>query len=134
MKKCNWNNQLIIKAFTLAEVLITLGIIGVVAALTIPTLMNSASNIQYYTGLRKAQSILEQANMALIGENGSMLGAIQSYGSLTNALASKLKTTKICLANQNPGECFASTITNLPGGSGSEVIDYESKTPINMTG
>ena len=29
------------KAFTLAEVLITLGIIGVVAALTIPTLVNN---------------------------------------------------------------------------------------------
>lgn len=29
------------RAFTLAEVLITLGIIGVVAALTIPTLMSN---------------------------------------------------------------------------------------------
>ncbi len=31
------------KAFTLAEVLITLGIIGVVAAMTMPTLMNSTN-------------------------------------------------------------------------------------------
>lgn len=29
------------KAFTLAETLITLGVIGVVAALTLPTLINS---------------------------------------------------------------------------------------------
>nr|MBP7211932.1 type II secretion system protein [bacterium] len=33
-------------AFTLAEVLITLGIIGVVAAMTIPTLMNKTSEAQ----------------------------------------------------------------------------------------
>ena len=34
------------KAFTLAEVLITLGIIGVVAAMTIPTLMTNIHHIQ----------------------------------------------------------------------------------------
>lgn len=32
------------KGFTLAEVLITLGIIGVVAAMTIPVLMNSTND------------------------------------------------------------------------------------------
>lgn len=32
------------KAFTLAEVLITLGIIGVVAALTMPSVINSTKN------------------------------------------------------------------------------------------
>ncbi len=32
------------KAFTLAETLITLGVIGVVAALTLPTLINSYKN------------------------------------------------------------------------------------------
>lgn len=32
------------KAFTLAEVLVTLGIIGVVAAMTMPTLINNTGN------------------------------------------------------------------------------------------
>ena len=32
-------------AFTLAEVLITLGIIGVVAAMTMPTLINSTNHL-----------------------------------------------------------------------------------------
>ena len=35
--------------FTLAEVLITLGIIGVVAAMTMPTLINSTQGAQYKT-------------------------------------------------------------------------------------
>lgn len=49
------------KAFTLAEVLITLSIIGVVAALTVPTLMSNSSNEQHVVGLRKAYSTLSNA-------------------------------------------------------------------------
>ena len=41
-------------AFTLAEVLITLGIIGVVAAMTMPTLLNSTQGAQYRTAYKKA--------------------------------------------------------------------------------
>ena len=54
--------------FTLAEVLITLGIIGVVAAMTMPTLMNSTQGAQYKAAYKKALSALSQAvtlNMAL---------------------------------------------------------------------
>lgn len=47
--------------FTLAEVLITLGIIGVVAALTIPTLMHSTQEAEFKTGYRKAYSVISQA-------------------------------------------------------------------------
>lgn len=56
------------KGFTLAEVLITLGIIGVVAAMTMPTLMNSTNGAQYRTAYKKALSVLSQAvvlNVAL---------------------------------------------------------------------
>lgn len=49
------------KAFTLAEVLITLGIIGVVASLTIPTLVNNYRKKQFETGLKKEYSVLLQA-------------------------------------------------------------------------
>ena len=54
--------------FTLAEVLITLGIIGVVAAMTMPTLINSTQGAQYKTGFKKALTVLSQAvvmNIAL---------------------------------------------------------------------
>ena len=58
------------KGFTLAEVLITLVIIGVIAAMTIPTLMNSTNAQEYRTGIKKAISALNQAitlNYALDG-------------------------------------------------------------------
>jgi len=54
--------------FTLAEVLITLGIIGVVAAMTMPTLINATQGAQYKAAYKKALSAISQAvtlNLAL---------------------------------------------------------------------
>ena len=48
-------------AFTLAEVLITLGIIGIVAAMTIPSLVNKSKYKELETALNKNYSILQQA-------------------------------------------------------------------------
>ncbi len=61
-----------IKGFTLAEVLITLAIIGVVAALTIPSVISNSQQQEFKTGLRKAVSVLNSAitmNMAIDGES-----------------------------------------------------------------
>ncbi len=58
-------------AFTLAEVLITLAIIGVVAAISIPSVISNSQQQEFKTGLRKAVSVLNSAitmNMALDGE------------------------------------------------------------------
>ncbi len=49
------------KAFTLAEVLITLGIIGVVAALTIPGLLTRLNNIKLKSQFKEGYSLLAQA-------------------------------------------------------------------------
>ncbi len=59
------------EAFTLAEVLITLAIIGVVAAISIPSVISNSQQQEFKTGLRKAVSVLNSAitmNMALDGE------------------------------------------------------------------
>ena len=48
-------------AFTLAEVLITLGIIGIVAAMTIPTLITAHQKKQTVVKLQRAISVLNQA-------------------------------------------------------------------------
>lgn len=49
------------KAFTLAEVLITLVIIGVIAAITVPTLVNSYTQQTYISALKKNYSVLSNA-------------------------------------------------------------------------
>ena len=49
------------KGFTLAEVLITLGIIGVVAAMTIPTLVSKSQQRQHVVAWRKAYAEIYHA-------------------------------------------------------------------------
>jgi len=49
------------KGFTLAEVLITLGIIGVVAAMTIPTLISNTNSAKFKSQYKKTLSTLNQA-------------------------------------------------------------------------
>lgn len=49
------------KGFTLAEVLVTLAIIGVVAALTIPTLISNTSKQRYTVALKKNIATLNSA-------------------------------------------------------------------------
>ena len=51
------------RAFTLAEVLITLGIIGVVSAMTLPTLMNKTQNKELHAQFQKVYSELNQVAM-----------------------------------------------------------------------
>ena len=57
-------------AFTLAEVLITLGIIGVVAALTLPTLIHNHNKKVIETRLKKFYSSMNQAILLSEVENG----------------------------------------------------------------
>ncbi len=49
--------------FTLAEVLITLGIIGVVAAMTIPTLIANTNGAKFRSQFKKSISTLNQAGL-----------------------------------------------------------------------
>lgn len=58
-------------AFTLAEVLITLGIIGVVAAMTMPSLIANYQEKQRVSQLKKVYSALSQAFISAIQENGT---------------------------------------------------------------
>lgn len=62
------------KGFTLAEVLITLVIIGVIASMTIPTLMNSTNQQEYRVGLKKGISALNQALSLNYALEGKVLG------------------------------------------------------------
>lgn len=58
------------KAFTMAEVLITLGIIGIVAAMTLPSLIGNYKKRQTVVHLKKVYSILNQAFLESQAKNG----------------------------------------------------------------
>jgi len=96
--------------FTLAEVLITIAIIGIVAALTIITLINNSQKAQYYTAFQKGYAELTEIVESLVLENGDMTSAITSYGGLTNAIRSKVKEGKFCKDSLPYGTCMSSSV------------------------
>ncbi len=79
------------KGFTLAEVLITLAIIGVVAALTIPSVIANYQQQEFKTGLKKAVNVLNDAitmAKATAGEtpyeNANLINYLQQHMSVIN--------------------------------------------------
>ena len=59
------------KAFTLAEVLITLAVIGIVAAMTLPNLVKNYQKKITVTKLQKAYSVLSQMVLKSFADNGA---------------------------------------------------------------
>ena len=58
------------KGFTLAEVLITLGVIGVVAAMTLPSVINKYKEQETVNKVKKFYSTMSQAYMLSVKDNG----------------------------------------------------------------
>ena len=74
--------------FTLAEVLITLGIIGVVAAMTIPTLISNTNSAKFKSQYKKTLSTLNQAALMATAQYDL------DYASVTTACSAKGGTEK----------------------------------------
>jgi prepilin-type N-terminal cleavage/methylation domain-containing protein len=103
--------------FTLAEVLITLGIIGVVAALTMPTLIQNHQKKVYLTELHKVYNEISQAAELYINNNNvvdlSESRLRNNPEELRNFLTSYLKVTKDCGTLLVP--CFATEYKAVTG-------------------
>lgn len=56
--------------FTLAEILITLGVIGIVAAMTLPALIQKNKRAELQSGLKTGYSLLQQALQRMNADNG----------------------------------------------------------------
>lgn len=82
-------------AFTLAEVLITLGVIGVVAAMTMPVLITKYQKSVTVTKLKRFASVLRQADMMrkkdlITGENSLQLPSINEIEPMNGNDAAKI--------------------------------------------
>ena len=83
--------------FTLAEVLITLGIIGVVAAMTLPALIQNNNAKALHTALLKNYSVLQSALQKASYEQGQTITpAILSPLGLKELLMKELNAVKDC--------------------------------------
>ncbi|MBP3924931.1 prepilin-type N-terminal cleavage/methylation domain-containing protein [bacterium] len=108
-------------AFTLAEVLITLGIIGIVAAVTMPTLLSSHHKKVYVTTLQKVHNDLSQAIGKYMSDqrveslNESQLA--QSGDGMNEFFTNYMNVVKDCGSSYTP--CFASGYKKIGGTSSS---------------
>ena len=96
-----------IPAFTLAEVLITLGIIGVVTAITIPTLIQKYNTKTWNTAATVFEKKLEDA--LKIMNSQSTLAGHNSTEEFIEELSTHFKTNKIC-QNDELLDCFSNII------------------------
>ena len=94
-------------AFTLAEVLITLGIIGVVAAMTIPVLIQNYNARVWNTSATVFKKKLEES-LKTMNTQQTLIGH-QSTKSFVEELSKHYKISKIC-ENDKLLDCFSDTI------------------------
>jgi len=96
------------KGFTLAEVLITLGIIGVIAAITVPTLMNNSTEMEFRSAFKKGLASLNQAVITNIAIDNVDFDSLTSsdiehtdYDSLFSLLVNRMSTAKFLGPNDD---------------------------------
>lgn len=102
------------KGFTLAEILLTLVIVGIIVSLTIPALISNINNQQYTSGFIRSYNLFNSAITTIMSNNsGTMLGAVNDTDDLINKFAEQLSIRKFCLNRTAPGNCFANSYYNL---------------------
>ena len=99
-------------AFTLAEVLITLAIIGVVAVLTIPGLIKNHNEKAWSTAQSVFEKRLEVATRQMNTEE--KLSGYANTMDFVNELKNKIKIINVCDSN-NLSKCFENTILTADG-------------------
>ena len=113
-------------AFTLAEVLITLAIIGVVAAMTIPTLVANYQNKAWSTSAQVFERKLEEALKTM--NTQQTLAGYRNTADFVAELGKHFKITKVC-QNDDLMSCFDETINwqviDLISGTADEAVNME---------
>ena len=119
----NYNEVLIMKkAFTLAEVLVTLGIIGVVSAMTVPTLMQNHQRKTYVTQLHKVYNEISQVLLQYQSDRNAVNlteAGLTSDEAFQNAIESYMKVVSTCDTMGSP--CFSDSYKDLNGAATSGI-------------
>ena len=106
------------KGFTLAEVLIVIAIIGVVAALTVPNIMENYKRKVYVSQLQRSYNVVSNAMAQLLVDQDVDTLAdtyLVEVGGPERFMRDFLKTTKICNHGSNLSNCVADIYTTRSG-------------------
>lgn len=104
--------------FTLAEVLVTLGIIGVVSAMTVPSLMQNHQRKTYVTQLHKVYNELSQALIQYQNDKNAVNlteAGFYDVNSLDSFIKTYFKIVKEC--GTDGTDCFGSGYKKIDGSS-----------------
>jgi prepilin-type N-terminal cleavage/methylation domain-containing protein len=111
-----------IKGFTLAEILVTLGVIGVIASMTVPTLVQDVQEAQFKAAWKKTFADFSQASKRLATDKAGNLsnvfnGSGNQHDRLKEAFLPYLNYTKLCAAGSATGTngCWHTTFYKLSG-------------------
>lgn len=101
-------------AFTLAEVLITIGIIGIVAAMTMPVLISNIKAQQLRTAFLKGYSIISQAFELYNNDANCTTTECLAYGmDFANEIRPYFKEVEYCVRTQHSKDyCFPVSTTD----------------------
>ncbi|MFH0702762.1 MAG: type II secretion system protein [bacterium] len=95
------------KGFTLAEVLMTLGLVGVIAVVTMTTVIPTIQDAQNKTEFVSVYSDLTQVTTKILMDNGGSLKEIFTSANIfRDKFAQHLNTIKSCDNGQNEGNCW----------------------------
>ena len=106
--------------FTLAEVLITLGIIGVVAAITIPTLVSNYKQRAWDTAANVFERKLEESLKAM--NTQQTLAGYRNTADFVSELSKHFKITRVC-KNDDLLTCFEDKVWWGAGDADPEEVD-----------
>ena len=132
MKNNTWMylKRRICRAFTLAEALIVIGIIGAVASIVVPSLNNNVSEEKIVTTLQKTYADLDEAQRRAISKYGPMKYWFVGMDSLidrsevyANRILENMDVSKICAYAINEG-CFANDAVKYKTGTSAKA-NYE---------
>ncbi|MBQ8458642.1 prepilin-type N-terminal cleavage/methylation domain-containing protein [bacterium] len=102
------------KAFTLSETIITIGIIGIVAAITLPSLIAHIQDIQYRNMWKRQFSIFQDATKNILNDyegSFSNAGLSEQDDTLMLLYTKYIKTAQICNSmHDNNGRPFRDPI------------------------
>lgn len=107
MKKSQIKKQYQKTGFTLAEVLITLLIIGVISSIVIPALISETQDAELHTAWKKTYADLDQTTKRIMMDNGgTMKGSFINFDDLKNNYLKYLSYNKKCGGNAGVGNCW----------------------------
>lgn len=115
-------------AFSLAEVLIALSIVGIVGALTLPNVKKTYMQKEAHAKATKVQHVLDTATIALVKDKGSLDAVVRGISdkedrsmAFLDAYAKYMKFTNVCGKTSSSTACF-------PTGAFADPLNTSAKT------